>query len=85
VTDLTLDQKAALRTASANLGKEFSGVFGVETIERFLHSSYDQFAGNAKFTHFLPLIAERFARQRLRALAKVEGKSDDGRPVVLFL
>ena len=35
--------------------------------------------------NFLPLIAERFARQRLRALAKVEGLHNDGRPVVLFL
>ena len=85
MSDLTLDQKTALRTASRNLADEFSGVFGVETIERFLYSSYDQFAGNAKFAHFLPLISERFARQRLRALAKVEGKSDDGRPTVLFL
>jgi protein-tyrosine-phosphatase len=35
--------------------------------------------------NFVPLLAERFARQRLRALAKVEGKSSDGTPVVLFL
>jgi arsenate reductase len=34
---------------------------------------------------FLPLLAERFARQRLKALARVEGSSDDGRPIVLFL
>ena len=27
---------------------------------------------------FLPLMAERFARQRLRALAKIEGLHDDG-------
>jgi len=42
-------------------------------------------AGTAKFTNFLPLIAERFARQRLHALARVEGKHDDGTPIVLFL
>jgi arsenate reductase (thioredoxin) len=30
-------------------------------------------------------MAERFARQRLTALAKVEGRADDGIPVVLFL
>ena len=82
---LTLDQKTALRTASGHLADEFAGVFGEETIQRFLDSSYDQFAGNAKFTHFLPLIAERFARQRLSALARVEGKTTDGRPTVLFL
>ena len=35
--------------------------------------------------NFLPLLAERFAKQRLQALAKVEGLSSDGRPVVLFL
>ena len=30
-------------------------------------------------------MAERFAQQRLKALAKVEGKADDGLPTVLFL
>ena len=34
---------------------------------------------------FLPIMAERFARQRLKALARVEGKADDGLPTVLFL
>ena len=33
----------------------------------------------------MPLLAERFARQRLQALAKVEGLSHDGKPTVLFL
>lgn len=83
--DLTVDQRLALKTAAGNLGKEFSGTFGVETIERFLHSSYDQFAARATVTNYLPLLAERFARQRLRALAKVEGLATDGKPTVLFL
>ena len=39
----------------------------------------------ATVVKFLPLMAERFARQRLRALAKVEGLHDDGKPTVLFL
>jgi Protein-tyrosine-phosphatase len=83
--DITLDQQLALRTAAANLSREFEGTFGVETIERFLHSSYDQFAGRAAVALFLPLLAERFARQRLNALARVEGFVHDGKPVVLFL
>ncbi len=33
----------------------------------------------------MPLPAERFARQRLQALARVEGHHRDGKPVVLFL
>ena len=62
-----------------------SGLSLEETIERFLHTSYDQFAERASIPNFLPLMAERFARQRLRALAKVEGKRSDGVPTVLFL
>lgn len=83
--DLSVDQRLALKTAATRLQKEFAEMFGAETIERFLHSSYDRFANRASIPNFLPLLAERFARQRLRALAKVEGKSTDGKPIVLFL
>lgn len=85
MTDLSIDQRLALKTAATRLESEFDGVYGTETIERFLHSSYDQFAGRASIPNILPLLAERFARQRLRALAKVEGKHHDGKPTVLFL
>jgi protein-tyrosine-phosphatase len=83
--DITLEQGLALRAAAERLAGEFDGTFGADTIERFLHSSYDQFAGRATVVNFLPLMAERFARQQLRALAKVEGLADDGLPTVLFL
>jgi len=79
------EKKLILKLAATRLADEFEGVFGVPTIELFLHSSYDQFAGGATVSNFLPLMAERFARQRLNALARVEGKSNDGTPVVLFL
>jgi protein-tyrosine-phosphatase len=82
---LSLDQTVALKSAASQLARDFSGVFGQETIERFLHTSFDQFASTATVPTFLPLMAERFARQRLRALAKVEGLHDDGKPTVLFL
>jgi arsenate reductase len=83
--DLSIDQQLALRTAATRLEREFGDTFGVETIERFLYSSYDQFAGRATVPNFLPLLAERFARQRLTALARVEGKITDTKPTVLFL
>jgi arsenate reductase len=83
--DLAIDQRLALKSAATSLEKSFGEMFGVETIERFLHSSYDQFAERATIPRFLPLLAERFARQRLRALARVEGKHHDGKPTVLFL
>ncbi|MFF3669924.1 arsenate reductase ArsC [Microtetraspora malaysiensis] len=82
--DLTIDQQVALDTAAHRLSKEFAGTFGAETIARFLQTSYDEFAEHGRVTNFLPLLAERFARQRLHALARVEG-GGDGRPVVLFL
>ena len=83
--DLSIDQQLALRVAATSLQGEFSETFGVDTIERFLHSSYDQFARPATVPNFLPLLAERFARQRLNALARVEGMICDGKPTVLFL
>jgi arsenate reductase (thioredoxin) len=83
--DLSIDQTLALKTAATRLAAEFDGTYGPETIERFLHSSYDQFATIGAIPNFLPLLAERFARQRLQALARVEGHHRDGKPVVLFL
>jgi arsenate reductase (thioredoxin) len=83
--DLSIDQRHALTTAATRLERDFAEVFGLETIERFLQSSYEQFAGRATIANFLPLLAERFARQRLYALARVEGKVSDGKPTVLFL
>ena len=80
LSEFTVDQRLSLTTAARNLAREFDGVFSEETIELFLATSYDQFADRAKFNHFLPLLAERFARQRLKALAKVEGKTSGGVP-----
>jgi arsenate reductase (thioredoxin) len=82
---LTTDQQLALESAAGRLAEQFEGTFGVETVERFLTTSYDQFAGRATATNFLPVMAERFAKQRLQALARVEGKAEDGLPTVLFL
>jgi arsenate reductase (thioredoxin) len=83
--DLTIDQQLALRAAASRLQTEFADAVGAETIERFLHSSYDQFANRASIIDYLPLLAERFARQWLRAMAKIDGKASDGKPIVLFL
>ena len=83
--EVSLDQQAALHAAAVRLSDEFAGIFNAETIERFLASSYDQFADRATVVNFLPLLAERFARERLRALSRVEGLANDGRAAVLFL
>src|SRR5262249_22663896 len=82
---LSPDQHIAIPSAAARLAEEFEGTFGKETIDLFLETSYDQFAGRATTVTFLPIMAERFAGQRLKALARVEGKANDGLPTVLFL
>jgi arsenate reductase len=66
---LTVDQQLALESAATRLAEQYEGVFGPE----------------AAATNFVPVVAERFARQRLQAFARVEAKADDGRPTVLFL
>jgi arsenate reductase (thioredoxin) len=83
--DIPLEYRTLLTHAAGRLAGEFEGTFSAETIELFLVRSYEQFAGRATVVAFLPLMAERFARHRLKALARVEGKAADGVPVVLFL
>ncbi len=80
-----IDLQLALRQAATQLQRRFAGTFGAETIEAFLRESYDQFASQATIQAWLPLLAERFARLRLSALARVEGHDHDGRPIALFL
>ena len=84
-SDLNLDQQLALKVAATRLSNRFAGVYGPETIERFLNSSYAEFADRSSIPNFLPLLAERFAQQRLTALSRVEGHESDGKPIVLFL
>ncbi len=82
---ITLDQETALRSSAERLAREFDGTFGRETIDRFLHSSHEALAVRATVANYLPVLTEKFARQRLRALAKVDGLQVDGAPTVLFL
>ncbi|MFF3228667.1 arsenate reductase ArsC [Nocardia suismassiliense] len=82
---LSLDHQTALEHAEARLREEFATMFDLAAIHHYLHSSYDEFASRATVTRYLPLLAERFGRQRLQALAKVQGKVARPRPTVLFL
>jgi protein-tyrosine-phosphatase len=68
----------------SRLTQEFAGTFGAETVERFVYESLSDLSG-ARVNSFLPLFAERFAHDRLWALAKAEGKLATDVPTVLFL
>ncbi|BCK56207.1 arsenate reductase ArsC [Nocardia wallacei] len=84
-TTTTIDQVTALAAAADHLHREFADNFTSVVIDRFLHSSYDELAARAAVVNYIPLLAERFARQRLRALAKIEGHPGTETPAVLFL
>ena len=79
-----IEMRPLIRASAERLRNDFAGVLGEETIQRFMAESWESLQG-AKVAAFLPLFVERFTRQRLRALARVEGKSTDTRPMVVFL
>lgn len=79
-----LELRPLIRSVADRLRIEFSGIFAEETIQRFIGDSYASLSG-AKLTGFIPLFVERYTRQRLRALARVEGKSTSTTPMVVFL
>jgi arsenate reductase (thioredoxin) len=79
----TQTQERLVGTAK-ELADEFSGVFSPETIGRYLEESSQRFEG-APVEEFVPLLAGRYARERLQALAQVEGLVTKEAPEVLFV
>ena len=79
------DQALMIRHAAERLTSEFGGVLNFETIERFMNDSLDQLNQSARVANWLPLLAERFARERLRALVRLEAGASVTTPAVLFL
>jgi protein-tyrosine-phosphatase len=84
IHDLPSIEQRPLLSALSPLLRQFAGVFDEETVERFLVDSYERLAPTSKNPNFLSIFAERFARERLGAMAKVETPVE-GRPGVLFL
>jgi arsenate reductase len=82
--DLPPDEWTIVRHGLTRLENEFDGLLDRPTIEEFLAGSYQQLAVTAKVRTFLPVMAERFARQRLKALVRVANGAGD-EPIVLFL
>ena len=70
--------------AAERLAEEFAGIFSQETIARYMAESTD-LLGEAKVNVFVPVLAHRFCRERLRALAQAEGILDRDQPEVLFV
>jgi protein-tyrosine-phosphatase len=70
--------------AAEALRREFAGIFSQETIARYIAESTD-LLGDARINVFVPVLAHRFARERLKALARVEGGAVTEQPEVLFV
>ena len=73
-----------LERAADSLAEEFSGVFSRETVSRFVIESLGLLE-HARFNEFLPVLAHRFARERLRALGQAGGEITKDVPGVLFV
>jgi protein-tyrosine-phosphatase len=76
--------KHHLDEAEERLAEEFAGIFSPETIARYMAESLD-LLGNARLDLYVPVLAHRFCRERLRALAQAKGDLRKDLPEVLFV
>ena len=82
---MTAQQRLQLHHVAKQLHTKFHGIFGLESIEAFVFESYDEMAKRATVTKWLTVTAEKFALQRLEALAHTHDHSRKRVPAVLFL
>jgi arsenate reductase len=82
---MTKVERMCLHSAARDMHTEFRGIFGEETIEALLLDSYAELASTATVFNWLAIGAERFARQRLQALAHAQATSSGRVQAVLFL
>ena len=76
--------RAHVEKAADALQGEFAGTFSRETIARYLAESVD-LLGGSKVNVFVPALAHRFARERLKALGQADGVITKEMPEVLFV
>lgn len=74
-----------LDRGAEELAFRFSGVFGRETVDRYVHESYQTLYRTAKVKAHLPMLALRFAADRLTALGQASGRLAKPCPEVLML
>jgi protein-tyrosine-phosphatase len=83
--ELTTEERYLIKQAAARIQEEFRGVFAPETIERFITDSQENLESRATISTWLPVLIERFTKDRLKALAKIEGKVSASKPALVFL
>jgi protein-tyrosine-phosphatase len=66
--------RGALEDATRRLAGRFRGVFSQETVAGVVEDSYEQLGDRPTVgPNFMPIFIERFARERLEAVAQAEG------------
>jgi len=83
--ELTVGEQLQMREAAERLKRRFVGQLNMESIERFLYDSLEQLLSRAHTTQWVPLLAERFARDRIRAMIRLDTDPTTLNPSVLFL
>jgi arsenate reductase (thioredoxin) len=66
------------------LVEEFGDVHSRDTVQRVMDDSLRQLVGDAQVDDFVPTLAHRFARERLKALGRAHGP-ESALPDVLFI
>ncbi len=87
VAEFVFDDPATqnfIRKGIQRLREEFRGIFSHETIQRFVDEAIASLAG-ARVKDYIPLFVNRFARERLQALAQAQGSVPKEVPEVLFV
>ncbi len=79
------DLDGILARVSNRLDDKFTGIFSKETVNRYVIESYALLAEKATVTAHLPSLTERFAKDRLTALAQSEEKVAKDKPEILFV
>lgn len=79
------DPERVLERVSGDLGERYRGVFGAETVERYVRESYELLADRREPGRHLPSLAARFAADRLDALARTRHEPSSVTPEVLFV
>ena len=82
--NLSPHDRSVVLAALDSLVPEHEGLLDADTVEAVLVASWETLAERARIKTFLPLMAERFARQRLKALVRIEHGAGE-EPIVLFL
>ena len=80
-----LSPDAVLARAVERLTEQFRGIVGSETVERVVFESHAALARTASVATHLPNISEKFARDRLTALAQSRGAIDKPVPEILYV